>query len=329
MTAISARETRTAREDADRAGGTPIRVDSLSRAVPRLQVLDTFPAFERFWRQVHSEPIAIQIDRWEHEYMATWPELLAKLKQNYSEEGEDWKRIARTRIFPHLTERLPRMRRLHRNLVQTLPDSWAKTARALELDFPVQFVIYVGIGVGAGWATPYDGKPAVLFGLENAAEIATGKDEGMPGAVSHEVAHLAHDEWRRRDCLRATSSHRGPYWQLYAEGFATECERRISDPRAFRLRTGRADWVPWCSSHRAWLAAKFLRDVKARRSVRPFFGSWHNIRGQIECGYYLGQEMVREWAETEPLRHVAVIPEPIISRKAKATLLKMAARPPA
>ncbi|MGA7650690.1 MAG: hypothetical protein WBW40_08320 [Thermoplasmata archaeon] len=292
--------------------------------MPSLQLLDTFPAFERYWRAVRTQPLEVQIDRWEHGYMAAWPELLEKQQQNYSEEGLDWKQIARTRIFPHLPERLPRMRRLHANLLRTLPDSWSRTRRALKVDFPVRFVIYVGVGLGAGWATRYGGQPACLFGLENAAEIASGKDAANPGAVSHEVAHLTQDEWRRRRGLRGIEEPRGPYWQLYEEGFATECERRIEDPRSFRLKTGQADWLPWCRRHRAWLAAKFLRDVEARRSMRPFFGSWYDIRGHIECGYYLGQEMVREWTETASLQKVAVLPEPVVRRKARSTLRRWA-----
>jgi hypothetical protein len=293
--------------------------------MPRLQLLDTFPAFERWWRTARMQPIEVQIDRWEHEYMAEWPELLEKLCRNYSDEGVEWKVIARTRVFPHFPERLPRMRRLHRNLLRTLPDSWSRTQRALKVDFPVRFVIYVGIGVGAGWATRYGGRPACLFGLENAAEIASGKDATNPGAISHEVAHLVHDEWRRRSGLRGIEEPGGPYWQLYEEGFATECERRIDGPRAFRLRAGRADWLRWCGRHRAWLAARFLRDAGARRSMRPFFGSWYQVRGHIECGYYLGQEMVREWTETASLREVAALPEPLVRRRAKSTLRRWAA----
>lgn len=55
----------------------------------RLQVLDTLPAFERYWRGASSKPLEVQIDRWEHEYMAAWPELLEKLRRNYSELGVD------------------------------------------------------------------------------------------------------------------------------------------------------------------------------------------------------------------------------------------------
>jgi hypothetical protein len=320
----SAHERWTDREVHPSPRATPLRAELVAGSMPRLQILDTFPAFERYWRGVRSESLEVQIDRWEHEYMAPWPQLLEKQKTNYSEEGVDWKRIARSRVFPHLWERLPRMRQLHSNLLNMLPDSWLKTQRTLKLDFPVQFVIYVGIGVGAGWATEYNSQPACLFGLENAAEITSGKDGRYPAAVPHEVAHLAHDEWRKQAGLRGVNNPGGPYWQLYQEGFATECERRIEDARTFRIRTGRADWLSWCSSHRTWLAAKFLRDVKAHRSVRPFFGSWYNIHGQIECGYYLGQEMVRDWTQTATLQEAAVLPEAAVRKKAGATLRGMA-----
>lgn len=192
-----------------------------------------------------------QIDRWEGEYLADWPELLEKLKRSYSEAGVNWKRIARSRIFPHLIERLSRMRTLHRSLLRSLPSSWRASRRVLKLDFPVRFVIYVGIGVGAGWATGYGGKPACLFGLENAAEASAGKIGGTVGLVSHEVAHLAHGVWRRQSGLRAIELPRRPLWQLYEEGFATEAERQISGSRRFRQRTGRSDWLARYTSHRA------------------------------------------------------------------------------
>ena len=303
---------------------TPYRPRTVPHFVAPPKILDTFPAFERYWQGVRSRPLSVQIDRWENEYMAEWPELLEKLKQNYSEEGVDWERIARSRIFPHLAERLPWMRTLHRRLVRSLPRSWAKSRRVLNLDFPVFFVIYVGIGVGAGWATRYGGTPACLFGLENATEIDPGKYGGMPGPVSHELAHLAHDEWRRRSGLRGIEEPHGPFWQLYEEGFATESERHIEGLRRFRLRTGRPDWLSWCVSHRAWLAAKFLRDVKARRSMRPFFGSWYDIDGRIECGYFLGAEIIHEWTRTASLKEVAVLPEAVVRRKVKSTLRRMA-----
>jgi hypothetical protein len=290
----------------------------------RLQVLDTFPAFERYWQTARSQPLETQIDGWEQEYLGAWPELLELQKGSYSRGRGGWRTIARARIFPYLTERLPQMRRIHDDLIRRLPGDWARTQTALKLDFQVHFVLYVGLGVGAGWATELGGRPACLFGLENAAEMVPGSGVGSPISVAHEVAHLAHDEWRGPRAEATASTLRGPYGQLYSEGFATECERQIESPDRFSLRTGRADWLPWCLSHRDWLARRFLRDVASHRSVRPFFGSWYNVRGQIECGYFLGQQVIRDWLKTDSLIEIARLPESEIRSRAKRTLHRIA-----
>ena len=289
------------------------------RGVTKQNVLDTFPAFEEFWKMVRKEPVARQISRWESEYMAPWPELLAKQKENYASEGVDWKRVARTHVFPRLERRLGRMRALHRDLLRTLPASWTRARKALHLRFPVHFVIYVGIGCGAGWATTYAGQPACLMGLENAAEDHPGGDGWSRRVVAHEVAHLAHQAWRNERWEGSAD----PWWTLYEEGFATYCERDL-EPWAFGLRTGRSDWLAWCERRRPWLARKFLRDVKAGRSLRTFFGSWYNISGHIETGYYLGSELIREWSNELPLRAVAILPRSEIRRRAHATLRRFA-----
>ena len=289
-----------------------------------MELLDTFPEFERFWKAAASLPLDRQIERWKSDYMARWPELLRKQLENYRRSGVSWRTIARTQIFPQLPRRLARLRRLRQNLLRRLPGAWAKTRRVLNVDFEVQFVIYVGLGCGAGWATHLGGKPAVLFGLENAAEMSSGRRGEWPGSVSHEVAHLVHDEWRRRRGLGRIEGSRGPYWQLYEEGFATECERNIEAPRVFRLRTGRADWLPWCERHRTELAQAFLRDVRLHRSVRKFFGSWYNIRGQVECGYYLGAEAVRTLRQKSSLQAIAWLSEREARRRTRDVLASIA-----
>lgn len=286
-----------------------------------LQLIDTFPAFEDFWEKVRRLPVDRQIDLWEREHMAPWPELLAKQKESYSNDGFDWRRIARKMVFPFLQERLERMRALRGELLRELPGAWRRTRERLGVRFPVQFVIHVGIGHG-NWATSYGGRPACLIGLENAAEMHDGTDGWAQRVVAHEVAHLAHDEWRRRFHVPSpdTDGRTPPLWRLYEEGFATQAEREVCDPEAFALRTGDPRWPSWCEKHRAWLARKFLADVSARRSVRPFFGSWYKVQGQIETGYYLGAEVIREWRRSWSFESCAVVPEDAARHLARKTL---------
>jgi hypothetical protein len=72
-------------------------------------IIDTFDDFMRCWETAQRRPIAKQIRLWRASYMARFPELLDKQLRNYEDEGFDWRRIARDRVFPHLRERLPLM----------------------------------------------------------------------------------------------------------------------------------------------------------------------------------------------------------------------------
>ena len=116
-------------------------------------------------------------------------------------------------------------------------------------------------------------------------------------------------------------------WQLYEEGFATRAEREFEGLAAFRVRTGDPRWLPWCESHRRWLAPKFMEDVKDRRSMRAYFGSWYNIKGHIETGYYLGAEGIPEWRRQGSFESGAVVPEMAVRSMAWKPLREMATDP--
>jgi len=288
--------------------------------MPDPRIVDAFPAFERFWTKVVDEPVRRQVELWDQEFRVGWPELWEKQVDCYRVEGVDWRTVARTRVFPFLGARLARMRALHTELLRSLSRTLERTRRVLGVRFPVRFVIHVGIGCGAGWATTYGGRPACLFGLENAAESHDGRDGWSRRVVAHEVAHLAHQRWRGE----AWGEETDPWWRLYEEGFATHCERE-AEPGTFPFRTGNSDWLRWCDAHRASLAGRYLQDVRARRSLRPFFGSWYTIRGQTEAGYYLGSEVIRDWTGRLTLPEVAVLPRPEIRRRVRAALERFAA----
>jgi hypothetical protein len=77
-----------------------------------LEIIDTFPAFLKYWRKVRGQSINKQIEGWEKEYMSSWPELLAKQIDNYEADKLDWRQIARKRVFPHLAARMLPLRKL-------------------------------------------------------------------------------------------------------------------------------------------------------------------------------------------------------------------------
>ena len=168
-------------------------------------------------------------------------------------------------------------------------------------------VIYVGIGCGAGWATRYQRAPAILFGLENIAECGWTLPPVLAGLVAHEIGHLVHSHWRAK---AGKPEGAGPWWDLYTEGFAQRCEHTILGKETWHMRSGDNDdddGLDWCRPHMPWLSAEFLRRVDAGESVRPFFGSWLELRGRKQCGYFLGHELIRELEGCMDLREIALL----------------------
>jgi hypothetical protein len=65
--------------------------------------------------------------------------------------------------------------------------------------------------------------------------------------------------------------------------------------------------LSWCRENRGWLAREFLRRVDAGQEIKDFFGSWFEIQGHSETGYFLGQEVIKELEKQLPLQEIAVL----------------------
>jgi len=281
-------------------------------------MLDTYDEFLAYWSEAKQLGVEEQIDLWETRYMARYPELLAKQQEDYTDAGLDWREIARERIFPHLEERLPLMTEARSVLPQCVGPTYEKARKVVSIDFDVLFVVYVGIGLGAGWATRYQSSHACLMGLENIAELGWTGEEALIGLVANELCHLAHQEWRGREGLDKGS---GPLWQLYEEGFA-----RRRDCEVVGYERGRDEWLSWCQGNLGWLASEFLRVVDEGGTGTEFFGSWYDIQGHRQTGYFLGDQVIRQWESSVGLREIAVLPWEVIRARARKTLGMIAER---
>ena len=286
----------------------------------RYAVLDTFPAFERYWARVRTFPIDRQIDSWRGEYLRPWPELAREPIASYAREGVSWRTVARTRIFPALEERLSEMRKVRSALRRSFPVAVRRYRAKWGLDFPVTFVLHVGIGSGAGQASSFRGRPAVIFGLENAAELGWSDPPTTLALVEHELAHLLHDHWRRQARVGAIDRPHGPWWHLYEEGFATRCEFLLGGTGSHHSTRETRDWLPWCRKHRSRLASLYLRAARSRASTRRFFGSWYDVDGYIETGYFLGAEAIRRWEKRFPLKQIACWDPRVAGRRVRASV---------
>jgi hypothetical protein len=67
------------------------------------------------------------------------------------------------------------------------------------------------------------------------------------------------------------------------------------------------DWLEWCQGRKGWLARKFLQVVDEGRSVRRLFGSWYDIEGQRQSGYFVGHELIKELEGSMGIREIALL----------------------
>jgi hypothetical protein len=257
-----------------------------------IRILDTFLAFLSYWEKYANTPVPKQIDGWVKEYMNQWPELLLKQRKDYADLGEDWEHIAREKVFPFLPDRIELMKEAHANLTANLVSIHEKAQHEFELpELDILYTIYVGLGNGAGWLTSLKGTQAILFGLEMIAECGWTDPGLIRGLIAHEVGHATHGILRGDPEL---NQQKGPWWQLYTEGFAQHCEHILMGRNSWHEGKGLNDesWLEWCTNNRGMLAARFIKDVDNEEDIRPFFGSWYDIQGYRQCGYYLGHEVV-------------------------------------
>lgn len=269
--------------------------------------MDTFPAFLRYWKTVQGDPLEEQIKRWAAEYLSPWRELLELQIEDYRSQQIDWREIARKKIFPFLEEQLPAMQDAHQNLLELAPPLYRRTQKVLGFNMQASFIIYVGIGCGAGWVTTYQNTPAILFGLENIAGLGWSSQDPISGLIAHESGHLAHRAIRT-EAGKAMGS--GAWWQLYEEGFAQYCEPLILGLEHWHQAHDNPDWLAWCRENESGLAAAFLQTVQEGDTVRPFFGSWFDIQGKSAAGYYLGYRVIQELKKRIPLKELACLENP-------------------
>jgi hypothetical protein len=255
-------------------------------------LVDTYPLFRKYWNRARIRSIDDQIELWEKDYMGNYPELLKLQIENYRNLGIDWRKVAKERVFPELNDLLPYIEEAWQNLRGIIPETFEKFIKFWGRDFDVVFVLYVGIGCGAGWASEYNGRYAVLHGLENIAELKWHKPEALERLVLHELSHIAHMVFQGTSPREFEELEADPFFLLYSEGFATRCEHLIIGKETWLIAPD-STWLKWCKSNIAFLASEYLRRAEEKRPVNEFFGSWLNIEGKSQTGYYLGHEFIK------------------------------------
>ncbi|MBC7221307.1 hypothetical protein H5T55_07590 [Candidatus Bipolaricaulota bacterium] len=251
-------------------------------------LVDAAGGFLRVLRSLPDPTPTEILAAWERFYGQWFPELHAKQVHDYTTAGEDWRALVLARVFPPLPARLSAMEEARRRILGLWDDVLARAWAALGLNLDVVAVVHVGIGCGAGWATTYRGRPAVLFGLENIAELGWHTTKRLEGLIAHELGHVAHAAWRSEPLERVEED---PLGLLYVEGFAQRLEEVILGRESWHLAPD-AGWLPWCRAHVAELARAYRNRATEGEPVNPFFGSWLSFQGVPFTGHFLGHTVI-------------------------------------
>ncbi len=248
------------------------------------------------------EPFETQLAHWQAFYALRAPSLPERLYADYADTDGGWLAVARDRVWPHLAERMNDMKTAAASVRTIYEDVYLLACERLSFDEPLTVISYVGLGNGAGWAATWEDRPAVLLGLENIAELHWRRPSSIRALLSHEIGHLFMTSVRK--ACDASSLPDDPLLHLYEEGFAQHSEHVISGGETWHCAS-QPGWLEWCFAHEAYLADKFLAAMGDRKDWQAFFGSWFDIDGWRQTGYFLGCRFVERLARTRTLRDIA------------------------
>ena len=271
-------------------------------------ILDTYPEFISYWNLYGQLSLHQKIEGWASEYMSKWPKLLQMQKDDYSElPDSSWRDIAETKVFPFIASRIGSMSKARENLLNEIEPIHTAASDFFGIEnLEILYVIYVGIGCGAGWVTKFNESHSVLFGLEMISECKWSEKISIQRLIAHEIGHAVHAILRDDPGL---AQFKDPFWQLYTEGFAQRCEHILLHSDTWLPGQGynKAGWLSWCQANKTMLAEEFLRHVNSNLDITPFFGSWFDIQGYSQCGYYLGHEVITDLEKRYSIKEIAVL----------------------
>lgn len=263
-------------------------------------IVDTYPSFVL---ALCENPSKSPLATWEEFYSKKFPKIYELQIGNY---GKNWRNFAEKYVFSKFTSWFPKTSRVWRNLLSVIPYAYREFVKFWRNRLDVVFVVYVGIGCGAGWATEYRGRRAVLLGLENIVDLNWCSLEDLRGLIIHELAHLIHMALRGLSAREFEELESDPLFLLYSEGYATYIEEELTGKGLARIASDNS-WLNWCKRHLGFLSREYLSRTESGKPVNDFYGSWLSIEGKSQTGYYLGYEFIKYLARKTSLRSIAVL----------------------
>ena len=285
---------------------------------------DYTPDFWKFWKAAQGQPVELQAQLWQQQYVAAhkavFDDLAAPCKDQFDPA---W---SRANYFTDLPRVVPAIRALVTGLTAQLEQA---NGRFLEMfpDMSWSGDVYV---MASGYcfngrAQTVRGRSAMLFGVD--AMAALGQKDLIP-TMQHELFHRYHGEFFD---FEASSAY--PLWTvLWAEGMATYVSKRLN-PSASEIDLAMIPlgMVRRVDERRAELAAELLRrfESTAEKDATLFFNDANSKDPVIpaRAGYQLGVLVVTELSKRHSIQTMAHWSQAEAKPKVRAALERIAGAP--
>ncbi len=274
-----------------------------------INIIDTFKDYEICFREKLDSPVEDKIDLWERCYISKYPELEKKCKDGYESKNYSWRRIAQEKVFNRTEKDFNKMTCAHRNILEAMKNINTRAEEVFNLDLDINLVLYCGLCNSAGWVDTYNGKRAVLYGIDKIAELNWHTIQKIESLISHELCHVVHFQIRGEDNLPGNvelNNYNKGIWSLYEEGFAQFFQYKLLGKEADSR--GRA-WIEECRINERQLKKLYLEALHDEgKGTRDFFGDWFKVLEISDVGYFLGAELVRKLYIQYNIAYIAQLP---------------------
>lgn len=270
-----------------------------------IEIIDTFKHFKACFEDNLNISVYEKIDLWENCYIRKYPELELKCKSDYESNGYSWRDIACNMVFNRTKDDFGKMLEAYINIKISIQNINIAVKQVFNIEPDLYIVLYCGLCNSAGWVDKYNGKRAILYGIDKIAELDWHNIERIKPLIAHELCHVIHFQIRGEDKLIGIdmNNYSNGIWRIYEEGFAQYYQHKlignIGDSRGTK-------WLESCIINKNKLKTLYLEALHNKyEGTKYFFGDWFKIINISDAGYFLGAELIKELNEVYSIEQIA------------------------
>lgn len=281
-----------------------------------INIINTFEDFKKCFANNLDLSTEEKIKLLEECYISKYPELEHRCKSDYEDNGYHWRDIAENMVFNRTKDDFSKMIIAYENILEIMTGINEKAAPVFNVDLDINIVLYCGLLNSAGWVDEYNGKRAILYGIDKIAELGWHTMDKLKPLLSHELCHVVHFELRGEDTLPSDieeNKYNEGIWRIYTEGFAQFFQQKLLNKEA---DSRGIEWEGICGLNEDRLKKLYLEALNdSEKGTNDFFGDWFQVLGLNDTGYFLGKQMIKRLKNNYNFVDIAKLSFPSIEKE--------------